>query len=98
MKQIGNVFLVILFLITTSGYLYAGEKTTILKIDGMTCSLCVPAVKKALETTDGVKKADVIYKEAKAVVVYGAEETNPQALIKIIEKVGFKASEVEAKR
>lgn len=75
----------------------AGSVT--LKVEGMTCSLCPQMVKKSLEKTAGVQKAEVSsYKEGKAVVEYDEKKTNPESLIKAIEKAGYKASVTEGKR
>lgn len=71
----------------------AGEiKTITLKVDGMTCTLCVPAVKKAIQRTDGVKKAEASYEKGEAVVEYDSDKTNPEEFIKVLEKIGYKAA------
>lgn len=75
----------------------AGSVT--LKVEGMTCSLCPQMVKKSLEKTAGVQKAEVSsYKEGRAVVEYDEKKTDTEALIKAIEKIGYRASLAEGKR
>lgn len=71
-----------------------------LKVEGMYCEMCPKAVKKAIENTAGVQKAEVSYKkdEGKAVVEYDEKKTGPEAFIKAIEKAGYKASITENKR
>lgn len=52
-----NILVTILFVSMMPIIGVVGEiKTAILKVDGMTCNLCVPAVKKALMKIDGVKR------------------------------------------
>lgn len=82
----------------TASPVLAGSVT--LNVEGMTCSLCPQMVKKSLERTAGVQKAEVSYKkgEGKAVVEYDEKKTNPESLIKAIEKAGYKASVTEDKR
>lgn len=81
-----------LFILITSSSLFAEEmKTITLDVEGMTCDLCAVAVEKSLKKIDGVKKAEASYKEGKAIVEYDEAKTNPQALLKAIIKVGYKA-------
>ena len=91
------VLLAVIFMV--SGPSLAGEtKSVTLKVEGMTCRLCPAAVKKALNRTEGVKKAKVSYKEEKAIVEYDDEKTNLKELIKVIEKAGFKATPLEGEK
>jgi hypothetical protein len=35
---------------------WAGERTVNLQVDGMSCTMCAPAARKALEKVNGVKQ------------------------------------------
>lgn len=99
MRQTITILIICLFMSGISLAVSADEiKTITLKVDGMTCTLCVPAVKKAIQRIDGVKKADVIYKDGKAIVEHDSAKTNTQNIIKAIEGVGYKASLLEEKK
>jgi mercuric transport protein len=83
--------------VLSAGLLQAGEeaKATLdvkLSVRGMSCGGCVNAVKAALEKVKGVTKADVSLEKNEAVVTYDSGKTNPDELIKAVEKAGFKAS------
>lgn len=67
-------------------------KTITLHIDGMTCSHCVGAVKRALSAVPGVASADVSLEDKKAVVQLGNDSVDTQALIKAVQDEGYKAS------
>jgi len=82
----------------TVGLVMAGEgsaTTTLdvkLSVRGMTCADCTGKVKAALEGVPGVTKADVSLEKNEAAVTYDKGKTNPEALVKAVEKAGFKAS------
>jgi mercuric transport protein len=63
-----------------------------LSVRGMTCSGCVNAVKTALEGVPGVTKAEVSLEKNEASVTYTKGKTTPEALMKAVEKAGFKCS------
>jgi len=69
-----------------------------LKVEGMTCRMCPRVVEKALERTEGVKEADVSYKNKVAIVEYDPDKISPEGLIKAIEEAGYRATVVERKR
>lgn len=99
MKTWMPIFVSILLIFYTLVPLNAGDlKTLTLKVDGMTCALCAPAVKVALERVSGVKKAEVIYEEKKAIVEYDGDMANLEDLISAVEKTGFKAYLEEEKQ
>ena len=60
-----------------------------LKIDGMTCQMCVGRIQKALEALDGVVSAEVVLEPGSAVVVGTASVA---ALIEAVENTGKSAS------
>ena len=66
---------------------------TKLKVTGMTCMHCVGAVKKALESVDGVESADVSLEPGQA-VVNGDADTS--ALVAAITEAGYGAEKDES--
>ena len=82
--------------ILISGALLAGlasakEVTTQIAVSGMTCGSCAVAVRKALTSLEGVKKADVSAEQNKATVVYEDSQVSEKQLREAINKTGFKA-------
>ena len=67
------------------------DKTTVIKVDGMSCEHCKMRVKKALEAVKGVRLADVDL-ENKQVTVHITKDVDIQALKDAIEIAGYKAS------
>lgn len=79
----------------SSGFVYAGsenEEEIVLNVEGMTCGGCENAIKSALLKCDGVKDAEVNYKDGTAVVQTEGSKVETDELIKAIEKAGFTAS------
>ena len=79
-----------------SGALLAGlagakEVTTQIPVSGMTCGSCAVAVRKALTSLEGVKKADVSVEQNKATVIYEDSHVTEKQLREAINKTGFKA-------
>lgn len=70
-----------------------GEELIRLKVNGMTCSACEGAVRRALLNVEGVKSAEVSYKKEMAVVKIEEGTAKVNELIKAVEKAGFSASE-----
>ena len=70
---------------------WAGERTVNLKVDGMSCAMCAPATKKALEKVSGVKSARV---EGDRATVVADDKVQDAALVKAIEGAGFSATVV----
>ena len=71
----------------------AGVPTTAtFHVEGMACMLCEARVKKALHQTPGVfeAKADRSINQVEA--KYDPDKVNPDALVVVISKAGFKAS------
>ena len=64
-----------------------------LSIQGMTCAACSARIEKVLNKKDGVKSAVVNLSLNNAVVEYVEGEIEKEAIIKAIEKAGFKAHE-----
>jgi copper chaperone CopZ len=75
--------------LTLSTTAWAGERTVNLKVDGMSCAMCVPAARKALEKVNGVKSATV---EGDRATVVADEKVQDTDLVKAIEGAGFSAT------
>lgn len=75
--------------LTCSVTAWAGERAVSLKVDGMSCAMCVPAARKALERVKGVKSAQVEGNQATVVV---DEKVQDDDLVKAIEGAGFSAT------
>ncbi len=65
-----------------------------LAVEGMTCSACVTRIEKKLKKIPGVTEANVNLANERATVTYQAN-VDPEQLIKGIEDLGYKASEVK---
>lgn len=77
------------FALTLSTAAWAGERVVNLKVDGMSCAMCAPAVRKAIEKVDGVKSAKV---EGDRATVVADEKVQDADLVKAIEGAGFSAT------
>lgn len=75
-----------------SGLAMAGEATTVLNVEGMTCKFCTITVKKSLEKVDGVVRAEVDLEAKQATVVYDDSKTNPEALATVVTEAGYSAT------
>jgi copper chaperone CopZ len=61
------------------------------KVDGMSCAMCAPAARKALEKVKGVKSAKV---EGDRATVVTDEKVQAADLVKAIAGAGFSATVV----
>ncbi len=74
-----------------------GEKTNMektLKIEGMMCSHCEATVKKALESIDGVEKAEVSHEKGQAIVTLTKEVAN-DVLKTSVEEKDYKVTDIQ---
>lgn len=71
------------------------SKTVKLKITGMTCAGCSRHATEALEGVKGVASVDLEYPGDVATVKYDSKETNVEELIMAIEKINYKAEEIQ---
>jgi copper ion binding protein len=67
--------------------------TTTLKVSGMTCEHCVRAVVGALESRDGVRRADVDLNGGRATVEYDEALVSPRELASAVAEEGYEAEE-----
>lgn len=65
------------------------DRMTTLKVDGMTCQHCVMAVKKALESVEGVSAAEVDLDSGSARV---QGQADIQALLAAVREEGYEAA------
>ena len=65
-----------------------------MKIEGMMCGHCEAAVKKALESLDGVEEAIVSHEEGTAVVSM-TNEVSDDVLTQTVEDKDYKVTEIE---
>jgi len=77
--------------LTFSVSAWAGERTVNLKVDGMSCAMCAPAARKALEKVSGVKSAKV---EGDRATVVADAKVQDVDLVKAIAGAGFSATVV----
>ena len=81
----------------TVGIVMAGDEATTaldvkLSVRGMTCADCTSKVEAALKAVPGVTKAEVSLEKNEAMVTYEKGKTTPEALVKAVEKAGFKCA------
>jgi copper chaperone len=69
---------------------------TTLKIDGMSCGHCVTAVRKALESLDGVTVENVVV--GSAAVTYDPAVAKPEQITEAVSDAGYTASTAEVSR
>ncbi|HHL40872.1 MAG TPA: copper chaperone [Deltaproteobacteria bacterium] len=82
----------VLALVTVQASAAGRPETVTLKVEGMNCGLCAPAVRKALSGVKGVRSAEVSFESKEARVEYDAGETTVDELIRAVAGVGFTAS------
>lgn len=74
-----------------------GEKTNMektLKIEGMMCPHCEATVRKALESIDGVEKAEVSHEKGQAIVTLSKEVAN-DVLKTSVEEKDYKVTDIQ---
>ena len=63
-----------------------------LDIEGMHCSSCAAIIEKSIRKVDGVKEANVNFAAEKASILVDESVAEKEALIKAVEKAGYRAS------
>lgn len=66
-----------------------------IKIEGMMCGHCEAAVKKCLESLNGVENAEVSHESGTAVVTFGDSAVNDDVLKKAVEDKDYKVISIE---
>ncbi|HEX6307379.1 MAG TPA: copper ion binding protein [Longimicrobiales bacterium] len=67
---------------------------TTLKVSGMSCQHCVRSVTQALESQEGVKRAEVDLQAGRARVEYDESRVTPAQLANAVADEGYEAEEV----
>lgn len=93
MRWIQRVLLPVIFImsILTSVVLASEIKSVTLKIEGMTCITCPPAVKKAISRIEGVQSVQVSFWKGVAYVQYEEGKVTVEDMIRAVERIGYKA-------
>lgn len=68
--------------------------TTTLKVQGMTCQHCVRSVTQALESRDGVSRAEVDLQAGRARVDYDDRRVTARELASAVAEEGYEAEEI----
>lgn len=69
-----------------------GGKEISLKVAGMTCTMCVKHVTKALERIPGVSRVEVTLSPPRALVRYDPATTSAETMIAAVRAAGYEAS------
>jgi copper chaperone CopZ len=70
----------------------ADTQRVTIKVTGMFCESCEASVRTMLKRTPGVFAATVDAKRGEVVVAYDPAKTTPQALVDVINRLGYKAT------
>ena len=73
------------------------EKAVTIPIGGMTCAACAQRIEKSIGKMDGIIKVSVNLATEKATVQYDSQKVKLSAIKQTIEKIGYKALEIEKK-
>lgn len=65
---------------------------TVLRVDGMSCDHCVRSISKALESLEGVTKAEVSLEKHRAIVEHAEGKPSALQMIAAIQDEGYSAS------
>ncbi len=76
--------------------LETGMKTTVFRIEGMSCDGCAETVKNAIEKEPGVRTVSVSFAEKRARVLFDPQAVGEDRLAAAIEKPGFRVVGREA--
>ena len=74
--------------IEKSGYKPSVNQITI-GVEGMTCAACSARVERSLNKQDGIYIANVNLLANKATILFDAETTSVEAMMKVVEKTGY---------
>lgn len=67
-----------------------GEKSIVLKIEGMTCAACANRVEKELQKTAGVRRAAVNLATERASIQYDGDVLNVDHLLSAVDRAGYR--------
>ena len=74
------------------------EVEVVIPMEGMSCMSCVGSIEKALNKQDGVTSVAVNLTTGKAKIKYNSKKVKLSQIKSIIDKLGFKVLEIEAKK
>jgi len=77
---------------TAGGTALQDNEEVVLDISGMTCGSCAARVERTLAGADGVGEAGVNYATRRATIAFDPSTTNPEALVKAVERAGYGAT------
>ena len=72
-------------------------ESVVIPVEGMSCSVCVARVKRALKETEGVSEAHVNLEKGEAEIRYEPATVSPERLANAIDELGYKAGPPRAK-
>ena len=68
-------------------FLFAGENTTSIKVDGMQCSYsCAGKVQSVVQKIDGVKESSVDFAKGMATITFDEDKVNRTDIIKYLKQ------------
>ncbi len=70
-------------------------ETIKLKLNGLHCTSCIMNIEGELEDTPGVKKVKASYAKSEAEVTFDESAISTEKIVKIIEKLGYKAEAIK---
>lgn len=79
--------------IEKAGYKPSVNQVTI-GVEGMTCAACSARVERALNKQEGIYLANVNLLANKATILFDAETTTPESMMKVVEKTGYEPIEL----
>ena len=84
------------FILSTASF--AGEKDSkVVKIKGMTCTMCEGKVTKALLKIEGVKSAEVSHKTGEAKIVFANDKVDLKKIQTAVTEAGFQPLSYDGK-
>ena len=77
----------ILFALTTFGFLFSDESTATYRVEGMMCAMnCPQKVNDSLNGVDGIKSCKVDFESKTATVIFDNEKIDSEKIAKTIAK------------
>lgn len=70
-------------------------KNITLKLETLACPACSAKIEKALQKTEGVKSAEVLFNASKAKVEFDETVTNNDLIVKTVTTLGYEVEGVE---
>jgi len=90
-----NKLYLIIFVSTSIQSVFADTQKACFNVEGMTCAACTVTTKAAIKKLDGIESIKVSLEEKKAEVQFNDTKTNPNAIKKKIDSIGYKATQLQ---